>query len=248
MYITAYLTHQIIICNCDGSNRETIPIEILNEGENTFYPFPQGIAGWSGYIFIACTYSEENGTTTARDHGRVAVYSIPGGVITGYIEAGTKNTNNVYVENDSLYIISSGGYSSGFNETGMIEVVDVSSVNLDSPHTINPVIAAENNSFGAFCVYEDTAWTGNLGNGTLRLFDITLLPWTELESTTFPGGTYGMAYIPDIQYAAITNELYVTEFNGNTVYILDPSDLSIIEDYTCSSHQHGDAQCMLLVE
>jgi hypothetical protein len=248
IYITAYLTHELLIFDLDGSNKKTVDIEILVEGEMTFYPFPQGIAVWNDYIFIACMYSEESGVTKTRDPGRVAVYSISSGVITGYIEAGAKNTNSLYSKDNTLYIISSGGYESRFDDTGMIEIIDVASVNLDLPAGINPVLAAENNSFGAFCINENTAWAGNLGNGTLRCYDISVVPWTGLESTTFPGGDYGMAYIPDIRYAALTDELYVTEFNGNKLYILDPVDLSVMKEYTCSSNHHGDAHCMLLVE
>jgi DNA-binding beta-propeller fold protein YncE len=248
IYITAYLTHQLLICDRDGSNKETVNIEILNEGDKTFYPFPQGTAEWNGYIFIACMYAEENSLTKARDPGRVAVFSIGDQSITGYIDTRTKAANSVYVDGNTLFIISSGTYDNGFDETGTIEAVDLTAVNLDLPANISPVLVAEHNSFGAFCIDGNRAWTGNLGNGTLRFYDTSTIPWSEQESISFPGGTGGMAYIPDILYAALTDELYVTEFNGNKVYILDPADLSVIKEYTCSSNSYGDAQFMLLVE
>lgn len=247
LYITAYLTHKLLSYDLDGNNAGSTSLEILNEDGKTYYPFPQGIAQWNSYIFIACMYSEENGATKTRDPGRVAVYSTSSNNITGYIEAGARDTNNVIVNNDILYIISSGSYNSGFQEDGKIETVALTNVNLENPAGISPITQANNSSFGSFCIYNNMVWTGNLGNGTLRYYNTTTSPWTQEASRSFPGG-HGMAYIPDIKYTASKNELYVTEFNGNKLYILNPSNLSIKKEYKCSSNKYGDAQFMLLAE
>ncbi|MCG8570984.1 MAG: hypothetical protein MJB14_12665 [Spirochaetes bacterium] len=251
IYVTAYLTHQLLVYNLSGSHIATHDLEILNESSKIYYPFPQGITLWDSlandYIFIACMYSEENGATKTRNPGRVAVFSLASSSIIGYIDAGAKDTNQVLISNDILYIISSGSYSSGFLEDGKIETVDLNSVNMSNPSAIVPVTQAGESSFGAFCIYNDQAWTGNLGNGTLRYYDASQSPWIENKNRTFPGG-HGMAYIPDIQFAAKSNQLFVTEFNGNKLYILDPETLDIHDQYSSSANRYGDAQFMLLIE
>ncbi|THB62641.1 MAG: hypothetical protein D6B26_07175, partial [Spirochaetaceae bacterium] len=253
IYVSAYLTHQLLIFNLSGGLLENIDLAVLEEGGKTFYPFPQGIATWGDYVFIACMYSEENSAAKTMDPGRVAVYSIPDQNITGYIEASAQNTSAVNIDGDVLYVISSGAYdpdSDGYDESGKIETLDLSAADLSNdlanPAALSLTTMTSGQSFGALEINNDRAWASDLGNGTLYSYDASATPWVEIANQSFPG-SFGMAFVPDIVYDAARDELLATEFNGNILYTLDPDSLEKLDEQRVSGNSM-DAQFMLLVE
>lgn len=233
IYITAYLTHQLLIYDYNtGQKIEEINLDSLTENSKTYYPYPQGIVNWNDYIFIACMYSQNNSILKTRDKGRVAIYDINSNLITGYFDSTARDTNNLIVNNNSLYVISSGTYNTGFLEDGAIDKIDLATSNLDSPAFITPTTVINKNSFGVLYIDNENnrAWTGNLGNGTIKEYSTLTETWTLQDSLTFSGNG-SMAFISDIQYDKTSNILFVTEFNGNILYEIDAGNLSIITQH-----------------
>ena len=247
IYISAFLTHKLLIYDLSSSEQ----VEISFSDEDPYKPYPQGVVNWNNYVFVACMYSKDGGATNTRDPGRVAVYNADTDTLEGYIEASATNTNALYMKDDILYIISSGSYSGGFKGDGKIECINLmdESDALKGSGTLTPDIStvADGSSFGPLCIHGNKAWTGNLGDGRLRQYNITTPSWIQTTWRTFPG-SYGLAYIPDIKYDPNDNLLYVTEFNGNYLYILYPDTLATKESFKSTTSTIGDAQFMLMCE
>ena len=249
IYISAYLTHKLLKYSLAVSKKNEINFVDIG----SYKPYPLGVVNWNDYIFIACMYSTDGTATNTRDPGRIAVYNASNDILTGYIEAGAKNTNALYLDDNILYIISSGSYdvgNGGFQEDGIIESIQLNDVSDDlgsNPATISGLTVTSDSSFGALCIYNTKAWAGNLGNGTLRQYDVSGDTWTQIETRTFPGNST-LAYIPDIKYDPVEDRIYVTEFNGNYLYILYPDTLLTKKSFKSTISTLGDAQFMLMCE
>lgn len=247
IYITSYLMHKLLIFDLKGNkiNEKNIPTAEINS--NTHYPFPQGIAHYQDYLFIACMYSQSNTASKSADKGRVIVYSISSSSITGYIETSAANTNNLAINNNTLYIVSSGSYTNGYDDNGTIETVDFTNADFNQPSAITPVIRSENRSFGAICINQNKLYAGLLSSGKLIAYDISEDTW-QVTATKELSGNNGLSFIPDIAYSTTQNRLYLTEFNSNSIYIVNPVTLETYKHHNSTNNPYGDAQFILIME
>ena len=242
LWITAYMTHEVLVYTTGGDRIRAIPLSKVG----SYYPFPEGIATDGSRIFAACKDSSDVTAVTCNPNGgRVAV--IRGDTVECYIPTHAPDTSAVYVHGGKLYIISSGTYisGSGFIENGIIESIALADI---SPTGENvTTIHARNNSFGACLINGAKAFCGNLGNGKLIRYDISDSDWTQTASLEFDGSG-SLAFVSGMAYDDSRNILWVTEFNGNKLYRIDTTSFTIADQWHTSSETGGDAQGVLILK
>ena len=241
LWITAYLTHEVLVYTTDGDRVRAITLSKAG----SYYPFPEGIATDGSRVFAACKDSSDVTAATCNPNGgRVAV--IRGDTVECYIPTHAPDTSNVMISGGRLYMISSGSYAggSGFREDGIIESIALADI---SPTGENvTTVHARNNSFGVCLINGGSAFYGNLGNGKLIRYDISDSDWTQTASLEFDGNG-SLAFVSGMAFDNSRNILWVTEFNGNKLYRIDPTSFTIADQWHTSSETGGDAQGVLIL-
>ncbi len=238
IYVTAYCTHEVIVLDLKGK----IKTHISLDKSGSYFAYPEGIARYGDVIFVACKDSlEESAGSCNPNGGRVAV--IQNDAVIRYIPTGAADTSNVFVVGDMLYIISSGVHQGGFMENGKIECIDLTK----GLENVELQTVADGNSFGVCRIVGEYAYCGNLGNGSLMCYDISVRPWNLLTKKVFDGNG-SLAFISDIVYDNNRDCLYVLEFNANELYKIEPVTLNTVSQKKCSDSNNGDAQGLLLTE
>ncbi|HOJ63917.1 MAG TPA: hypothetical protein PLE45_05800 [Spirochaetota bacterium] len=233
IYITSYLLHSVMLYNHnDGKMLKSIPIESIEYGSKIYYPFPCGIVRYNNYLFVACKYTLDAGAQNALK-GRVVIIDVNQNKVTGYIQSEGYNTTNIYIKNDDLYIISTGTYNNGYQEDGIIEKVNLITLNFNSVNT-DTTIVANGNSFGTICFTEDFIFTGNIGNSKLIKFDNN---FNQIEYKILKED--GFSFISAMRY--YDKKIFLLEYNGSTLYVIDPVTFYIKKKIKTSLNQYGDA-------
>ncbi|MBR6061771.1 MAG: hypothetical protein IKP67_06825 [Spirochaetales bacterium] len=240
LWITAYMTHQVLVYSLCGDRQRVINLDKSGE----YYAFPEGITTDGIRIFAACKDSLTAGADTCDPKGgRVAV--IRSDTVECYIPTSAADTNAVFVHSDRLYIISSGSWSGGFREDGVIESIALADISPTGENATN--VHARDNSFGVCLINGGSAFCGNLGNGKLIRYDISDSDWTQTASLEFDGNG-SLAFVSGMAFDTVCNILWVTEFNGNKLYRIDPATLTVSDHWSVSKETHGDAQGVLLLK
>ena len=242
LWITAYMTHQVLVYSLGGDRQRVINLDKSGE----YYPFPEGIATDGSRVFAACKDSSDVTAVTCNPNGgRVAV--IRGDTVECYIPTHAPDTSNVMISGGRLYMISSGSYAggSGFREDGIIESIALADI---SPTGENmTTVHARDNSFGACLINGNCAFCGNLGNGKIIRYDISAAEWTQTAQLEFDGNG-SLAFISGMAFDDSRNIMWITEFNGNKLYRIDPVSLTVSDHWSVSKETHGDAQGVLLLK
>ena len=239
LWITAYMTHQVLVYSLSGDRQNVITLD--NTGQ--YYPYPEGIATDGTRIFAACKDSlDETAATCNPNGGRVAV--IRGDTVECYIPTSAADTNAVFVHSNRLYIISSGTYISGFREDGIIESIALADISSTGQNVTT--VHARDNSFGVCLINGSSAFCGNLGNGKIIRYDISDTEWSPTAQLEFDGNG-SLAFISGMVFDDSRNIMWITEFNGNKLYRIDPVTLTVSDRWTVSNETHGDAQGVLLL-
>jgi hypothetical protein len=245
IHCTAYLSHQVLSFSLvSGLQTATFSLENFVDSSTTWYPYPQGIVQHGNLLFAGCLNSTINGASGSYSIGRVAVCNTSSGLVIGYIETGAANSSSLLVHDGYLYILSAGTFSSGYQENGIIERIQLSGADFST--TSNRVFTnltleqvTDGHSFGRLALNGSYGWSGNLGNGVLVRFDTSVIPWQVKKTRTLPG-SYGFANISDIDFDQTRDQLFVLEFNGNRLYCLDPVSLDTTWYARCSTGNLGD--------
>ena len=242
LWITAYLTHQVLVYSLGGDRQNVITLDKSGQ----YYPFPEGIATDGQRVFVACKDSSDVTAATCNPNGgRIAV--IRSSSVECYIPTHAPDTSNVMISGGRLYMISSGSYASGsgFREDGIIESIALSDIS--SVGGNETIIHARNNSFGVCLIVGGSAFCGNLGNGKLIRYDISNSEWTQTANLEFSGNE-SLAFISGMAYDSYKNILWVTEFNGNRLYNIDPTSFTVVNSWQTSDAVGGDAQGVIILE
>ncbi|MCZ7582811.1 MAG: hypothetical protein M5R36_05445 [Deltaproteobacteria bacterium] len=178
-------------------------------GETWARPGSAEIAG--GKLFVAL--SNLGGAHTAGGPGLLAVIDPDENVVTRVIELEGRDAAGMFLDRaaDRLYVLSLGDYDEGFVGNGKVERVD------PAGGTVEAVIETGGSPAEMTVASDGIAYLANARRGSLLRFDPSandVLP--EIDLPTDDGLSYASAVAADGN-----GFLYVSEFNGDGLFVLD---------------------------
>ena len=176
---------------------------------------PSGIAIASNTCFVAC--ANLNDQFTAAGPGVICTIDTQTNQVSGWFESGGRNTVSVEWNPrwpDRLWIANAGDYitGTGYQSNGSICVWSISQHQMERVIPVND--APFEMAFGPDTLYFASAQSGTVGR--IDLGDLNVKP-----PVIIPGSVAQMSFISGLAMSPDGN-LWVLEFNGEMLYVLDP--------------------------
>ncbi len=239
-FMTIDSNNELFVTNLMGNSYTRVKLDTpkltttASFSDDQAFKAPEGIAVDDNNIFIAnADYTTDENWVTTYNNGFLSIINKADDKFSKKIDTTQKNPQRIFILNGKLYVINSGIVEFDANYIGYpksdsgIDILDLSDIDAGFTNVKIPFTDGKLSGFAGAYTLSDDNNNLFLASGTapeLYLYDINAKAMLRNTDNPIVIDTFDTPTSVMLNLTTVENYLFVTNFNNDTLYVLDTAD------------------------